>query len=1123
MLNNLSIRRKLVLAAVLPLVALFLLLLLIVPVLFSVKVGGSNYAATKDMQQLALLSSSPSLLAERANSAMNRTYIAKWGIDQKLGQAAAQNNLSEAVADVEAAMKDYRAAQVSWTTKLAKNPTLGAKLNAALKLADEMFAYYQSEYTPALNGNNQGQATAVLEKINGAYGRHRAAMNDVATLAAKSQKSRESDASGTANTRIALVVVGAILAMLGAAAVSRWVAKGLLAPIADLTTRASHAAEVELPELVSAVATLAPGQAPPTVTPFPVQGNDEFAALSKALNTMRETSVALAVNQARTRQGVAQTMVNLGRRNQGLLSRTLAFITELEQNERNPETLSHLFRLDHLTTRMRRNAESLLVLAGAEPPRTWSESVAIADVIRASLSEIESYERVDLGSLDFARVKGTVVSDVAHLAAELMENATNFSPPSTRVVVTGHATPEGYVLRIVDSGIGMTTEEIFDANHRLASPQSLESAPSKVLGHYVVSHLAARHGIRVQLLPTHSSSGVTVEMLLPVEIVDLRTPAPPQAPTQGSAPRPVQPQNAPPIAVASPGSAAMPTANDPGPAMQQIGQYGAHPTYAPGPVEVYSPQQPVPQYAPQPVQHAAPNAAPNTAPNALPTRNPASPPQEVNYQQPSPTDPVVSAEAGGEGGRGLMRRVRGARVPQRERTEVDETRDMFEARAGQLQAEQLRKQASVRSHELQHVSVLREVELDRGRELEAEARENERLRQEEVAMKAASERAAGATAMMQARQAAEARIAQEQAQAAEHQRHEHQRHEQQQADEAAAAAAEPQPLDARAQARQDWRDQAEEDASILRQIAAGEEPSFALHAEAHGAVVEEAPTSVRNAEAVQAPTPAAAGPAPLRALPTRRPGTSWDEPTPLEELEDSSSPEEVRSSLSGFQSSFRRGAADAAAQPATFPETASAAASAPQAREPIATRASVPEPELTEAGMPQRRAGAVEPRAAAELADAPVDAGEVRSALGGFQSSVQRHRGSVPPPPPTMTEAGMPLRRKGASWVDLPPLAEEPAAPDLDPDAVKSALNSFQSGWQQHKPTAAPPPPTEFGATGLPTRMPGAGLGNTNTNFVDDTSEERDADDVRSALGAFQSAKRPEGVEHNHPTQDKDM
>jgi HAMP domain len=1072
MFANLSIRRKLVLAALLPLVALFLLLLLIVPVLFSVKVGGPNYVAAKDMQQLSLLTSSPSLLAERANGAMNRTYIAKWGIDQKLGQAATQNNLNEAVADVDSALKDYRAAQVSWTAKLSKNTTLIVKLTEALKLSDDMFAFYQSEYSPALNSNNQGQATAVLEKINSIYGRHRAAMNDVAVLAAKAQKARENEASGTANTRIAFVVVGAILAMVGAAAVSRWVAKGLLAPIVDLTARASHSAEVELPDLVSAVATLTPGQEPPTVTPFPVHGNDEFAELSKALNTMRETSVNLAVNQARTRQGVAQTMVNLGRRNQGLLSRTLAFITELEQNERNPETLSHLFRLDHLTTRMRRNAESLLVLAGAEPPRTWSESVAIADVIRASLSEIESYERVDLGSLDFARVKGTVVSDVAHLAAELMENATNFSPPSTRVVVTGHATPEGYVLRIVDSGIGMTTEEIFDANHRLASPQSLESAPSKVLGHYVVSHLAARHGIRVQLLPTHSSSGVTVEMLLPVEVVDLRTPAPPQGVQPQMVPvhpAPAQPRNAPPISVASPGSASMPTANYSGQSMPQVGQQGTHQNYAPGPVEVYSASGP-----PQPVASLPQHAAPNMGPNALPTRNPASQQQQIQQQhQPQqqhhdvsaqgPVEKVVSAEAGGDGGRGLMRRVRGARVPERERTEVDETRDMFEARAGQLQAEQIRKQAAVRSHELQHVSVLREVELDRSRELEAEAREIERMRQEELAMQEASQRAAGATAMMQARQAAEARIAQELAEQQAAEEAKEQAAEQRRLNDAAASAVadEPEVLDARAQARQDWREQAEADAAVLRQMSAGEEVTFELHAEAHGAVVEAPLVPARAAAPVETPTPDA--PLPLTALPTRKPGTSWDEPTPLVEIEDASSPEEVRSSLSGFQSSFRRGVADAASQPASFPV----------ASQPAVLAASV---------------------------------------------------GSPPPPPPSvMSDAGFPQRQKGTSWVDLPPLAEEPDAPDLDPEAVKSALNSFQSGWQQHKPTAPPPPPSEFGATGLPTRRPGAGLGNTNTNFVEDMSEERDADDVRSALGAFQSAKHRDSVEYIQPPQDKDM
>ena len=232
----------------------------------------------------------------------------------------------------------------------------------------------------------------------------------------------------------------AVLAIVVAAAgirSGRRVANDLIEPVESLTRQAKVAANEEMPRLVAAVHDLRIGDQLPSATPFPEPASKEFAGLASALNVMQSTALELAVEQATLRRNTNESLVNLGRRNQGLLSRTIAFITELEQNEHDPETLSDLFRLDHLTTRMRRNAESLLVLAGSEPPRTWSDPIPVDDVLRAALSEIESYDRVDLGQIQPTRIKGTAVSDIAHLLSELMENATNFSPPSSRVLVAG--------------------------------------------------------------------------------------------------------------------------------------------------------------------------------------------------------------------------------------------------------------------------------------------------------------------------------------------------------------------------------------------------------------------------------------------------------------------------------------------------------------------------------------------------------------------------------------------------------------------------------------------------------------------------------------------------------------
>jgi hypothetical protein len=211
--------------------------------------------------------------------------------------------------------------------------------------------------------------------------------------------------------------------------------------------------------------------------------------------------------------------VNLGRRNQNLLGRQLDFITELETNESDPDTLASLFQLDHLATRMRRNAESLLVLAGIEPSRRWSAPVRVSDVIRAALGEVENYERVQIEPIEPAPIVGSAAADVAHLLAELIENALSFSPPDVSVVIRGRwREPDGYRLTIIDQGIGMSAEAVAVANVRLAGSESFTVAPSKYLGHYVAGNLAARHGIQVQLV-SQSGRGTVAGVDLPFGLI----------------------------------------------------------------------------------------------------------------------------------------------------------------------------------------------------------------------------------------------------------------------------------------------------------------------------------------------------------------------------------------------------------------------------------------------------------------------------------------------------------------------------------------------------------------------------------------------------------------------------
>jgi signal transduction histidine kinase len=294
------------------------------------------------------------------------------------------------------------------------------------------------------------------------------------------------------------------------------VSRSITKPLRSLTRQAKEMAERRLPDAVIDILETPLGDdvQVPTVDPVVVHTRDEVADVSTALNTVQDTALDLAVEQAVLRRNIADSFVNLGRRNQNLLGRQLDFITELETNETDPDTLSNLFRLDHLATRMRRNAESLLVLAGIEPPRKWAAPVRLTDVIRAALGEVEDYQRVTVRGVEPATIIGSAAADLAHLLAELIENALVFSPPDQTVDIRGRTRPDGYTLAVIDSGLGMPQADVAAANRRLAGAESFTIAPSKYLGHYVAGNLAARHNIHVTL-DNSPGNGITATIDLP--------------------------------------------------------------------------------------------------------------------------------------------------------------------------------------------------------------------------------------------------------------------------------------------------------------------------------------------------------------------------------------------------------------------------------------------------------------------------------------------------------------------------------------------------------------------------------------------------------------------------------
>jgi signal transduction histidine kinase len=293
----------------------------------------------------------------------------------------------------------------------------------------------------------------------------------------------------------ALVVVAA--ALLIALSISRSITR----PLRDLSRKARAMATYRLPAAVQDILDAPPGEdiVLPTAEPIVVPGRDEVGDVAGALNDVQQSALELAVEQAALRRNIAESYVNLGRRNQNLLSRLLDAVGELERSEADPARLEKLYKLDHLATRIRRNAESLLVLSEGQSPARWQPPVQIDDVVRAALGEIENYERVLVRTLEPTMVMGGASSDLAHLLAELIENGLRHSPPRELVEVTGRATADGYSLAIVDHGLGMTPEDLERANQRLAGVESFAVTPAKYLGHYVTAVLAARHKVKVQL------------------------------------------------------------------------------------------------------------------------------------------------------------------------------------------------------------------------------------------------------------------------------------------------------------------------------------------------------------------------------------------------------------------------------------------------------------------------------------------------------------------------------------------------------------------------------------------------------------------------------------------------
>lgn len=361
-----------------------------------------------------------------------------------------------------------------------------------------------------------------------------------------------------------LLLVGAafvaVAIMLTSALLLRRAIGSIARPLQRLAGEAEEVARSRLPEAVAAQQ--GDGDAPADLPALRATGASEVHHVAAAFNEVQETALRLAGEQAALRRNQADALTNLGRRNQTLLARQLDYISSLEDRETDPVFLEHLFKLDHLASRMRRNAESLLILAGSETPRRQRTPVPIAEVVRAAMSEVEEFGRVHIGDVRAATVAGPVVIDVVHLLAELIDNALGFSPPETTVEIDGRPLGHGgYQFAVVDHGVGMTDVEVRAANERLGGRDELVGMPTRYLGQYVVAKLAAKTGAMVHLQPTVGGRGVTALVMLPATALvgerdhDTSTP-----PAPGPAPFAPGPTAAPPAIRAPATGAADPAA-----------------------------------------------------------------------------------------------------------------------------------------------------------------------------------------------------------------------------------------------------------------------------------------------------------------------------------------------------------------------------------------------------------------------------------------------------------------------------------------------------------------------------------------------------------------------------------
>ncbi|WP_285488834.1 sensor histidine kinase [Amycolatopsis taiwanensis] len=466
--------------------------------------------------------------------AISEAKEAMVGEDAALEIAALRNSFSNVLLD------DIRAAQYQTVAALDlfrsyatpgelqsfTDTVSGTEVDGRARLAATALAHAAAGSAPNISQAELVANSAVnLEKLRSVetnlLGELRTRSNELA------------DQASAAAWRDIFIVLGALAVAL---LLSALVAQMLLKPLRVLRRSALHIAHTQLPEAVHKILQdpdpVAASKS--AVEPVPVTTREEIGEVARSFDVVHEQAIKMAAEQALLRENVNGIFVNLSRRSQRLVERQLGVIDRLEADEQDPDHLASLFELDHLATRLRRNGESLLVLSGAGLAKSVPKPVSAADVIGAAVSEIEQYARVEVGVIPDVAVRGLTVHDLVHLLAELLDNATYFSEPETKVSVRAVVTRRhALAVQITDRGVGMSEEKIAEANQRLAEPPDLDVSVTRRMGLYVVARLARRHGIEVRLRENEDiEGGVIARIVVPAELLGpVSEPAPPPPPS----------------------------------------------------------------------------------------------------------------------------------------------------------------------------------------------------------------------------------------------------------------------------------------------------------------------------------------------------------------------------------------------------------------------------------------------------------------------------------------------------------------------------------------------------------------------------------------------------------------